>query len=84
MKGSRESLIRQNEKTEADGPNALKDDADLNQMRAVNSWSPCQVNASMRINEGLPVNRRYCRPWTAKFSITWAAHTTAASAARCR
>ena len=25
------------------------------------------VSVSLRINEGLPTNRRYCRPWTAKF-----------------
>jgi len=67
MKGSRESLIRQNEKTEADGLERIEDDADLNQMRARKQLVTVPVNATMRINEGLPVNRRYCRPWTAKF-----------------
>lgn len=67
MKGSRESLVRQNEKTEADGLERIEDDADLNQMRARKQLVAVPVNATMRINEGLPVNRRYCRPWTAKF-----------------
>ena len=65
--GSRESLVRQNERTEADGLTRIEDDAQLNQLRREKALVPVPVSASLRINEGLPVNRRYTRPWTAKF-----------------
>jgi hypothetical protein len=67
MRGSRESLVRQNTKTEAEGLDRIEDDAQLNQMRMRKELVAVPVNATMRINEGLPINRRYCRPWTGKF-----------------
>lgn len=65
--GSRESLVRQNERTEADGLARIEDDAQLNELRREKALVPLPLSISLRINEGLPVNRRYCRPWTAKF-----------------
>jgi hypothetical protein len=65
--GSRESLIRQNERTEADGLTRIEDDAQLNELRREKALVAVPVSTSLRINEGLPLNRRYCRPWTAKF-----------------
>jgi hypothetical protein len=65
--GSRESLVRQNERTEADGLSRIEDDAQLNELRREKALVPVPVSASLHINEGLPINRRYCRPWTAKF-----------------
>jgi hypothetical protein len=65
--GSRESLVRQNERTEADGLTRIEDDAQLNQLRREKALVPVPVSASLHINEGLPMNRRYTRPWTAKF-----------------
>ncbi len=67
LAGSRESLVRQNERTEADGLTRIEDDAQLNELRREKALVAVPVSASLRINEGLPVNRRYCRPWTAKF-----------------
>jgi hypothetical protein len=67
MVGSRESLVRQNERTEADGLTRIEDDAQLNELRHQKALVAVPVSASLRINEGLPTNRRYCRPWTAKF-----------------
>src|SRR5215469_220847 len=67
MVGSRESLVRQNTRTEADGLERIEDDAQLNQLRREKALVAVPVSASLRINEGLPLNRRYCRPWTAKF-----------------
>ena len=67
LAGSRESLIRQNERTEADGLTRIEDDAQLNELRREKALVAVPVSASLRINESLPVNRRYCRPWTAKF-----------------
>jgi hypothetical protein len=65
--GSHESLVRQNERTEADGLTRIEDDAQLNALRREKALVPLPVSASLRVNEGLPMNRRYCRPWTAKF-----------------
>ena len=66
MVGSRESLVRQNERTEADGLLRIEDDTQLNDLRRQKALVAVPVSASLRINESLPANRRYCRPWTAK------------------
>jgi Family of unknown function (DUF5715) len=71
--GSRESLMRQNERTEADGLTRIEDDAQLNQLRRDKALVPIPASASLRVNEGLPMNRRYTRPWTARFLIDLAA-----------
>ena len=67
LAGSRESLIHQNEMADAEGLERIQDDADLNNRIAEGALVPVPVSESMRINEGLPDNRRYCRPWTADF-----------------
>jgi hypothetical protein len=67
--GSRASLIRQNERTEADGLQRIEDDAQLNELRREKALVAVPVSAQLRVNEGLPINRRYCRPWTAKFLV---------------
>jgi len=67
LAGSHGSLVRQNQRTEADGLARIEDDAQLNELRREKALVPVPVSASLHINEGLPMNRRYCRPWTAKF-----------------
>jgi hypothetical protein len=67
--GSHESLVRQNERTEADGLQRIEDDAQLNELRREKALVPLPVSAQLRVNEALPMNRRYTRPWTAKFLI---------------
>jgi hypothetical protein len=67
LRGSRESLVHQNEMAEADGLERILDDADLEDRITHGSLVPVPVSASLRINTDLPENRRYCRPWTAKF-----------------
>jgi Family of unknown function (DUF5715) len=67
LKGSRASLVRQNERSEADGLERIEDDDQLDQLRADHSLVVVPVNMSLRVNTDLPVNRRYCRPWTAHF-----------------
>ncbi|GGH07326.1 hypothetical protein GCM10011586_24520 [Silvibacterium dinghuense] len=65
--GSRASLVRQNERTQADGLTRIEDDAELDQLLADRALVAVPVSMNLRINEGLPENRRYCRPWTARF-----------------
>jgi hypothetical protein len=52
---------------EADGLERILDDADLEDRIAHGSLVPVPVSASLHVNTDLPENRRYCRPWTAKF-----------------
>jgi hypothetical protein len=67
LKGSRESLIRQNQRSEADGLERIEDDDQLNDLRSQHALVAVPVSMSLRINTDLPVNRRYCRPWTSHF-----------------
>lgn len=67
LKGSLESLVRQNEKTEADGLERIEDDSDLDDRIARGMLVPVPTSAALTINGNLPQDRRYCRPWTATF-----------------
>ena len=67
LRGSLESLERQNEKTEADGLERILDDNDLNDRIARGMLVPVPVSSGLMVNPDLPQNRRYCRPWTATF-----------------
>ena len=67
MKGSRESLLHQNEMAEADHVSRIQDDEDLARMRKAGLLVPIPVTAVLRVNPELPANRRYTRPWTSRF-----------------
>ena len=67
LRGSYESLVRQNEKSEADNLERIEDDDDLADRIARKMLVPVPVSAALTVNENLPENRRYCRPWTANF-----------------
>ncbi len=67
LKGSRASLIRQNQRSEADGLGRIEDDDQLNDLRSQHALVAVPVSMSLRVNTDLPVSRRYCRPWTAHF-----------------
>jgi hypothetical protein len=67
MRGTYKSLVRQNDKTEADGLERIEDDDDLADRIARKMLVPVPVSSALTINGGLPENRRYCRPWTATF-----------------
>jgi hypothetical protein len=67
LRGSRESLLRQNERDTAEGLVRIQDDAQLNAMRAARELVVLPASSALAVNPGLPYNRRYCRPWTAHF-----------------
>lgn len=67
LRGSRESLIRQNEKTEAEGLERIEDAADLRDRIAHKLLVPVPASAALAVNANLPEQYRYCRPWTATF-----------------
>jgi len=67
LKGSHEILLRQNEVADRDGLTRIQNDADLLQMRNEGMLVALPVNSGLDVDERLPLNRRYCRPWTARF-----------------
>jgi hypothetical protein len=68
LRGSHESLVRQNQKSEEiDSLERIEDDEDLANRIAGKMLVPVPVSSSLAINGSLPENRRYCRPWTASF-----------------
>lgn len=67
LRGSRASLLRQNERDDAEGLERILDDGDLNNRIAHGFLVPIPVSAALTVNPRLPENRRYCRPWTAQF-----------------
>jgi hypothetical protein len=67
LRGSLESLIRQNEKTNADNLERIQDDADLHARIASGQLVRVPESSGLTVNGSLPEDRRYCRPWTARF-----------------
>ncbi len=67
LKGSLESLARQNERAEADGLERILDEEDLASRIDQKLLVPVPVSSSLAINSDLPETHRYCRPWTADF-----------------
>jgi hypothetical protein len=67
LKGSHEILLHQNEVADRDGLTRIQDDADLDRMRREGLLVALPVGTGLQVDERLPLNRRYCRPWTADF-----------------
>jgi Family of unknown function (DUF5715) len=67
LRGSLESLIRQNEKTNADNLERIENDADLHARIASGQLVRVPESEALVVNPNLPLDRRYCRPWTAAF-----------------
>ena len=72
LKGSHEILVHQNLMADSDGLERVRDDEDLERMRRAGMLVAIPASATLRVDERLPVNRRYCRPWTALFLDTLA------------
>jgi len=68
LKGTREILVHQNLMADQEGLSRIEDDADLDRMRASHLLLPLPDIAALEVNEELPYNRRYARPWTVKFA----------------
>ena len=69
LKGSREILVHQNTMANEAGLERIADDAMLDRLRATRQLVSFPESASLRVNEGLPFNRRYARPWTVRFAV---------------
>jgi len=67
LRGSFDSLQRQNDRSEADGLERILDDHDLQQRIAYGLLVPLPVSPNLAVSDNLPADRRYCRSWTATF-----------------
>jgi Family of unknown function (DUF5715) len=67
LRGTRDSLIRQNERSEQEYLERIEDDSDLEDRIARGQLIRVPESAGLLVNPALPENRRYCRPWTADF-----------------
>jgi len=67
LKGSHEILVHQNQVADRDGLTRIQNDADLERMRLERLLVALPISDGLQVDERLPANRRYCRPWTADF-----------------
>ena len=67
MKGSHDILVHQNVMADQDGLERVQDDDDLNRMRGNKMLLPLPADAGLTVDDRLPENRRFARPWTVKF-----------------
>ncbi len=67
LRGSLESLERQNTRADGDGLERIEDEADLSNRIEHKLLVPLPASPALNVNPGLPDHNRYCRPWTARF-----------------
>ncbi|MGD0890534.1 MAG: DUF5715 family protein [Terracidiphilus sp.] len=65
--GSRAILEHQNAMSDAEGLERIEDEEDLADRIAKKLLVPVPTSIALTVNGNLPVNHRYCRPWTALF-----------------
>jgi Family of unknown function (DUF5715) len=67
LRGSHESLERQNTRLDAEGLERIEDESDLADRIARKLLVPVPASSALTVNPELSANHRYCRPWTALF-----------------
>ena len=67
LRGTHDSLVRQNERVELESLQRIEDDIDLQNRIASGALVRVPETAGLMVNPGLPEERRYCRQWTADF-----------------
>ncbi len=67
LRGSHESMLRQNEEIDRLGLLRIQDDDELDQLIADNELVEITEGAGLRLAPNLLPNRRYCKPWTRDF-----------------
>jgi hypothetical protein len=68
LRGTREILVHQNEMADAAGLERIRNDRQLNHLRATHRLVNVASSRSLHVNPELPANRRCARPWTAHFA----------------
>lgn len=73
LKGSRESLLRQNQRVLVeDDLERIQDDAQLEFLTRTSRLVALPEGRSLKVAAHLSPDRRYCRPWTARFLMEFA------------
>ncbi|MGC1782630.1 MAG: DUF5715 family protein [Acidobacteriaceae bacterium] len=67
LRGSHEVLVHQNIVADVEGLSRIQNDAQLSAMVGSGDLVALPASSALEIDPRLPYNRRYCRPWTAKF-----------------
>ncbi len=67
LRGSLESLERQNQRLDAENLERIQDESDLADRIAQKLLVPVPVSDALTVNPALPEAHRYCRPWTSHF-----------------
>ena len=67
LRGTHDSLVRQNERSQDDALERIEDDSDLQDRIARGLLVRVPESSALSVNTALPEDRRYCRPWTAQF-----------------
>lgn len=67
LRGSHDILVHQNQVAEREGLDRIQNDEDLLNLRTERLLVSLPATNALQIDERLPANRRYCRPWTAEF-----------------
>jgi hypothetical protein len=67
LRGSRDSLLKQNDEINRAGLERIADDEQLRQLESTGALVQLTESKYLRINPSLHESRRYCRPWTAQF-----------------
>ena len=67
LRGSHESLERQNARLDAEGLERIEDESDLSDRIARKLLVPIPASSALAVNAELSATHRYCRPWTALF-----------------
>lgn len=67
LRGSYDSMLRQNEEIDRLGLLRIQDDEELDELIADNELVEITEGAGLRLAPNLLPNRRYCKPWTRDF-----------------
>ena len=72
LKGSHEILLHQNEVADSEGLDRIRDDQDILDLRSQSLLVPIPASRALLVDDRLPDDRRFCRPWAAQFLSTMA------------
>jgi hypothetical protein len=67
LKGSRDSMVRQNEEIDRLQLPRINDEEQLEELIRNQELVPIEETRSLRVNPGIKPEKRYCRPWTKQF-----------------
>ncbi len=67
LRGSHESMLRQNEEINRLDLPRIMDDDQLNELIARKELVPIEEGPTLKIAPNIEANKRYCRPWTREF-----------------